>query len=137
MGAFFLVRYNLKEAKQEQKQTGTDNGTTHGAANGNGNGAQAHPDHPANLSPIYTTNPHLEEIGPFQMKPPTHLLGRCHNICILLTFAGFALALLGILTFAWGDNAVSVGVVTSVATAVCFSAAVWVFVRVVNYVVSD
>jgi hypothetical protein len=126
MGAFFLVRYNLKEAKQEQKQTGTAPGGANGP--GNGSGAQAHPDHSANPSPIYTTNPHLEEIGPFQMKPPTHLLGRCHNVCILLTFAGFALALLGILTFAWGENAVSVGVVTSVATAVCFSAAVWVFI---------
>jgi len=111
MGAFFLVRYNLKEAKQEQKEVGGPNSPSS-----------------AHSLPVWTTNPHLEQVGPFQSKPPTHLLSRCHNLCILLTFIGFAFALLGILAFAWAQNPVSVGVVASVSTAVCFSGAVWVFI---------
>ncbi|KAJ7125138.1 hypothetical protein C8R44DRAFT_619677 [Mycena epipterygia] len=108
MGAFFLVRYNLKEAKEEQREQSLVQYLS--------------------LQPVWTTNPHLEQVGPFQKKPPTHLLSRCHNLCILLTFAGFALALLGIVAFAWAQNPISVGVVTSVSTLVCFGGAVWVFI---------
>ncbi|KAJ7502996.1 hypothetical protein B0H11DRAFT_613856 [Mycena galericulata] len=120
MGAFFLVRYNLKEAKQEQSQTD--------ATPGPANGSRARSTPLTRPQAVWTTNPHLEEVGPFQMKPPVHLLARCHNLCILLTFAGFGLALLGILAFAWGQNPLSVGVVTSVSTALCFAGAAWVFI---------
>ncbi|KAJ7686537.1 hypothetical protein B0H17DRAFT_1071896, partial [Mycena rosella] len=115
LGAFFLVRYNLKEAKEEQKQAGPDNGSGSGSGKENGSGSGYDgAQHPLARSAVWTTNPHLEQVGPFQRKPPTHLLGRVHNLCILLTFVGFALALLGILAFAWAGNPISVGVVTSV-----------------------
>ncbi|KAJ7496889.1 hypothetical protein FB451DRAFT_1209137 [Mycena latifolia] len=122
MGAFFLVRYNLKEAKEEQTQV-----TGSPPPGGNDAHLQAHSNPLSRPQPVWTTNPHLEQVGPFQRKPPTHLLSRCHNLCILLTFAGFGLALLGILAFAWAENPISVGVVTSVSTAVCFGGAIWVF----------
>jgi len=129
MGAFFLVRYNLKEAKEEQREVGIAPGI--GAPNGHTQsrvGTQQSLVQYLSLQPVWTTNPHLEQVGPFQKKPPTHLLSRCHNLCILLTFAGFALALLGIVAFAWAQNPISVGVVTSVSTLVCFGGAVWVFI---------
>ncbi|KAJ7647722.1 hypothetical protein FB45DRAFT_894264 [Roridomyces roridus] len=107
LAAFFLVRYNLKEAKKEQQNT----------------------DSTSEYAGPLCRNPYIEQIGPFQSKPPTHLLSRCHNLCILLTFAGFGLALLGILAFAWGQNPVSVGVVTSVTTAFGFAGGVWVFLH--------
>ncbi|KAJ7024023.1 hypothetical protein C8F04DRAFT_969566 [Mycena alexandri] len=119
LAAFFLVRYNLKEAKEEGRQKSSLPAVRH-IAQTTSNLAVSYP-------PVWTMNPHLEQIGPFQRKPPTHLLSRCHNLCILLTFAGFLLALLGILAFAWGQNPVSVGVVTSVSTAVCAGGAIWVF----------
>ncbi|KAJ7502978.1 hypothetical protein B0H11DRAFT_1987241 [Mycena galericulata] len=132
MAAFFLVRYNLKEAKEEELEVSL---TAPGPSNESGTQSvpltrlrseQSLAEY-LRLERVWTTNPHLEQVGPFQTKPPTHLLSRCHNLCILLTFAGFGLALLGILAFAWGQNPVPVGVVTSVSTAVCFAGAVWVF----------
>ncbi|KAJ7018355.1 hypothetical protein C8F04DRAFT_1052908 [Mycena alexandri] len=146
LAAFFLVRYNLKEAKEEGSQAGLAPGADHSHDHDSPPhpGDKNHRSPPSDtslkrpqtsqsliqyspLQPVWTMNPHLEQIGPFQRKPPTHLLSRCHNLCILLTFAGFLLALLGILAFAWGQNPVSVGVVTSVSTAVCAGGAIWVF----------
>ncbi|KAJ7350530.1 hypothetical protein DFH08DRAFT_861696 [Mycena albidolilacea] len=120
MAAFFLVRYKLKEAKEEQKEAG-------GPTSPSSSNRQGTQESELGLQRGWTANPHLEEVGPFQRKPPTHLLARCHNLCILLTFIGFALALLGILAFAWAQNPVSVGVVASVSTAACFGGAAWVF----------
>ncbi|KAJ7782654.1 hypothetical protein B0H16DRAFT_1297704, partial [Mycena metata] len=134
LAAFFLVRYNLKEAKEEGSQAGlAPSPTDHSHDMKPGDKTQRSPPSntslttPSDLAPVWTMNPHLEQVGPFQRKPPTHLLSRCHNLCILLTFAGFLLALLGILAFAWGQNPVSVGVVTSISTAVCAGGAIWVF----------
>ncbi|KAJ7209771.1 hypothetical protein GGX14DRAFT_632054, partial [Mycena pura] len=124
LGAFFLVRYRLKEAKEEERQAIGPSDKTYPLARDRTDESLASR---LRLQPVWTTNPHLEPIGPFERQPPTHLLSRCHNLCILLTFVGFALALLGILSFAWGQNPVSVGVVTSVFTATCLGGAVWVF----------
>jgi len=124
MGAFFLVRYNLKEAKEEQNATNSNDGHSTPLAR---DGTQQSLAQYLKLQPVWTTNPHLEQVGPFQRKPPTHLLSRVHNLCILLTFSGFALALLGIVSFAWAQNPISVGVVASVTTAICFGGSAWVF----------
>ncbi|KAJ7270028.1 hypothetical protein B0H12DRAFT_1094100 [Mycena haematopus] len=119
MGAFFLVRYNLKEAKKEEKQAGVDPSSKNTSSKNSFTSSYQ----------SVSANPYLEQIGPFNRKPPTHLLSRCHNLCILLTFIGFALALLGIVSFAWVQNPISVGIVTSVSTAICFGAAAWVFIH--------
>ncbi|KAF7315119.1 hypothetical protein MIND_00026200 [Mycena indigotica] len=129
LGAFFIVRYRLREAKEEQKEAVYTQDPSPPDANG---GVPAHTDSDFSflrspLQSVWTTNPHVEEVGPFQRKPPTHLLGKVHNLCILLTFVGFALAILGILAIAWGQNPIAVGVVTSASTAACFLGAVWVF----------
>ncbi|KAF7315120.1 hypothetical protein MIND_00026300 [Mycena indigotica] len=125
LGAFFVVRYRLKEAKEEQKDvvhTAGDPGVSPASRTSTDHSFLRSP-----LVPVWTTNPHVEEFGPFERKPRMHLLSKIHNLCILLTFAGFALAILGILAIAWGQNPVSVGVLTSVSTAMCLVGAVWVF----------
>ncbi|KAJ6497651.1 hypothetical protein C8R45DRAFT_134877 [Mycena sanguinolenta] len=135
MGAFFLVRYNLKEAKEEEREVGLAPGITTSPTRSLSplQLPRARTDASITdylrLQPVWTTNPHLEQVGPFHRNPPTHLLGRVHNLCIALTFVGFGLALFGILAYAWVQNPVSVGIVTSLSTLVCFVAAVWVFVH--------
>ncbi|KAJ6631579.1 hypothetical protein B0H10DRAFT_1979433 [Mycena sp. CBHHK59/15] len=131
LAAFFLVRYNLKEAKEEEMEVAL------------APGSKTPPPQPSQLNrpettqsigsvfnklqPVWTTNPHLEQVGPFQRKPPTHLLSRCHNLCILLTFIGFVLALLGIVAFAWNQQTIAVAVVTFASTGICCAGAAWVF----------
>ncbi|KAJ7072671.1 hypothetical protein C8F01DRAFT_1104878 [Mycena amicta] len=125
LGAFFVVRYRLTEAKEEEKEVTYASSSQDPRAL-----SRSSTDLSILRSPptrVWTTNPHLEAVGPFERKPPTHLLAKIHNLCILLTFFGFALALLGILAFAWEQNPLSVGVVASVSTAVCLGATVWVF----------
>ncbi|KAJ6491831.1 hypothetical protein C8R47DRAFT_976277 [Mycena vitilis] len=131
MAAFFLVRYNLKEAKEEQREVNPGAASPSSSLSPRTVRPQTEQRHSI-LTPVWSTNPHLEQVGPFSRKPPTHLLSRCHNLCILLTFVGFFLALLGIVAFAWGQNPVSVGVVTSVSTLACFLGAAWVFMPGAN-----
>ncbi|KAJ7772096.1 hypothetical protein DFH07DRAFT_803697 [Mycena maculata] len=133
MAAFFLVRYNLKEAKEEQRDVGLAPGPDpvskppgrilRPARTGTSERSLTEY---LKLQPVWTTNPHLEQVGPFQMKPPTHLLSRCHNLCVLLTFTGFFFALVGIVAYGWTQNPVPVAVVTSASTFFCFVAAAFV-----------
>ncbi|EIW80370.1 hypothetical protein CONPUDRAFT_82632 [Coniophora puteana RWD-64-598 SS2] len=53
--------------------------------------------------PIFSRNPHLEQVGPFWLggRPSQHLLGRMHSLCVLLATLGFALAIMGILCYGW------------------------------------
>ncbi|KAF9529690.1 hypothetical protein CPB83DRAFT_851982 [Crepidotus variabilis] len=73
---------------------------------------------------IWSRNPHLVQVGPFQTHPPTHLLSRCHNLCIFLSALGFALALMGILAFAWDSMPTSVSASATFFMALCLSAGV-------------
>ncbi|KAF7298039.1 hypothetical protein HMN09_01025200 [Mycena chlorophos] len=122
LGAFFVVRYRLKEAKEEEKETGDP----HAPASRSGTNFSFLRS-PRNDTDVWTANPHVEAVGPFQRKPPTHLLSKIHNLCILLTFVGFFLALIGLLAFSWGQNPLSVGIVASIATAAGFVGSFWVF----------
>lgn len=65
--------------------------------------------------PIFHADPHLETVGPFAMlQPPTHLLSRCHALCIWLSALGFVLAIMGIGCFAWSRQTSGVAIFTSV-----------------------
>jgi len=119
LAAFFLVRYNLKEAKEEELEV---------------EGVQSPSEHSSRsnsfrlpLKHIWTTSPHLEQVGPFQRKPPTHLLSRCHSLCIFLSILGFAMALMGILCFGWAQQPTPVSVVATACMAFCFLSSVLVF----------
>ncbi|KAL4259782.1 Transmembrane protein [Pleurotus pulmonarius] len=65
--------------------------------------------------PILSTNPELVQVGPFRRNAPIHILGRFHSLCIQLSFLGFALALMGIICFAWAKHPLSVSVFVTVA----------------------
>jgi len=165
MAAFFLVRYKLKIAKNEEQQTDghvhekemvdsprslTPNDMERAKqdvpGNLNGTHQPIHNDHETDpipglirvdvnpvigsaRRPIYSVNPHLVQVGPFQGKPPTHLLGRCHAFCIILTALGFVLALMGILCFAWDRLPLSVSVSSSFFMALCVITGVFILLR--------
>jgi hypothetical protein len=76
--------------------------------------------------PIWSSNPHLVQVGPFQNYPPTHLLHRCHALCVILTTVGFVLALMGILCFAWDRLPLSVSVSASCFMAMCLLSGVFI-----------
>lgn len=128
LAAFFLIRYNLKEAKNEELEV-EGNLTPSGSSSRDLN--KAYPLHQigrsASLRRIWTTNPHLEQVGPFRRKPPTHLLSRCHSLCIALSALGFAMALMGILCFGWARQPTAVSVVATACMGICFLSGALVF----------
>lgn len=139
IGAFFLVRYELDEAKKEErnvkKHTVTEAPVSHSPDSERGipfrKRTQEAPiktdpvPGPVKINtvssepPIWSSNPHLVQVGPFRGQPPTHLLGRCHTLCIFLAFLGFVLALMGIVCFAWDRYPTSVSAFTTVCMGFC------------------
>jgi len=63
--------------------------------------------------PIISTNPHVEQVGPFMWNVPSHLLSRTHALCVCLAAAGFILAITGILCYAWASHPTVVSVFAS------------------------
>ena len=84
---------------------------------------------PLGPKPIYSSNPHLVQVGLFEGHPPTHLLGRCHALCVVLTVAGFALVLMGILCFAWDRLPLSVSISSSVFMVLCLLAGLFIWMQ--------
>ncbi|KAG6381965.1 hypothetical protein JVT61DRAFT_593 [Boletus reticuloceps] len=70
--------------------------------------------------PIISANPHLEQVGLFRSNVSSHLLSRTHALCVFLAAAGFILAIIGILCYAWATQPTEVSIFASV----CFGAAV-------------
>ena len=68
---------------------------------------------------IWSTNPHLVQVGPFQRQPPILLLARSHSLCVFLAFVGFVLALMGTISFAWDRLPLSVSVFATSSMAFC------------------
>lgn len=68
---------------------------------------------------IWSSNPHLVQVGPFQGKPPANILGRCHSLSIFLATVGFVLAVAGIGCFAWAKQTHSVSIFTVIWIAIC------------------
>ena len=107
------MRYRLQEAtKQEIK---IEQGYTPEASS------------PELKTGIFTTNPHLEEIGPFRGGPPTRLLEHLHTLCMWLALVGFALALAGALCYAWARLSRSASIFATVCMAVSWLAALVAF----------
>jgi len=57
--------------------------------------------------------------------PPTDLLSRCYFTCLSLTAAGFVLALLGIMSYAWSALQLAVGIFTTACLGVALGAGLW------------
>ncbi|RDX44881.1 hypothetical protein OH76DRAFT_1358827 [Lentinus brumalis] len=126
LAAFFLIRYKLTVAKREERKV--ESGLAGSATNphpgaGSGTTADANASRTttaSSIQPIWSSNPHLEQVGPFRRgQPPTHLLDHLHSVCMWLSIVGFVLALAGVLCFAWSRLALSGGVFASACMAVC------------------
>ncbi|KAI0743740.1 hypothetical protein C8Q80DRAFT_1272388 [Daedaleopsis nitida] len=128
LAAFFLIRYKLTAAKREERKV--ESGLADSAANAHSADNDPHGSADNNASrrttassasqPIWSSNPHLEQVGPFRRGlPPTHLLDHCHSLCMWLSVVGFVLALAGVLGFSWSKLSLSGGVFASICIAVC------------------
>ena len=128
LAAFFLIRYRLTAAVREERKV--ESGLAGGSANpplggsgtgsGTGEGNTTRTTTTSSSQPIWSSNPHLEQVGPFRRgQPPTHLLDHLHSVCMWLSVVGFVLALIGVLCFAWSRLALSGGVFASVCMAIC------------------
>ncbi len=78
---------------------------------------------------VWSSNPHIIQVGPFQNHPPTHLLHRCHTLCVILTTTGFVMALMGILCYAWDKLPLSVSISASVCMGMCVLSGIFVIVK--------
>jgi len=63
--------------------------------------------------PIFSSNPHIEQVGPFMWNVPSHLLSRTHALCVFLAAVGFILAIVGILCYAWASQPRAVSIFAS------------------------
>ena len=108
LATFFLIRCKLSAAKRESHKieatmpNGQDRVGT------------------VSSSSVWSSNPHLEQVGPFRRgQPPTHLLDHCHSLCMGLSAVGFVLAITGVMCFAWSRLPPSSGIFASVCCAAC------------------
>ena len=75
-----------------------------------------------NELPIFSSDPHLEQVGPFRKhEPPIVLLDHCHLLCMMLSGLGFILAMLGIMCFVWARLPLTSRIVTSVFAGFCIA----------------
>lgn len=77
---------------------------------------------------IWSTNPRLEQVGPFQGPAPTELLARCHSLCVFLSFLGFLLALMGSISYTWDKLPRSIAISASTAMVFCMVAVILIIV---------
>ena len=77
---------------------------------------------------IWSTNPHLVQVGPFQGQPPTVLLSRCHSLCVYIAFFGFLLALIGALSFTWDRLPLGICISTTVLMGICMVSGVLILI---------
>ncbi|KAF9031238.1 hypothetical protein BDZ89DRAFT_1064097 [Hymenopellis radicata] len=131
LSAFFLIRFKLSEAnKEELKAEGIEPAPSVHTKPGSVilNMAAHHitgsPTDPrpgpimmaassSSSRGIWSANPHIVQVGPFQGTPPVHLLSRLHSLCIALATLGFALLMGGIICFTWAMQPRSVSIFTS------------------------
>ncbi|KAF8704434.1 hypothetical protein AX14_014019 [Amanita brunnescens Koide BX004] len=126
LAAFFLVNYRVHEAKKDEVQA---EGHTFVETPLDIFEAVADPTlqqqrvfkshhhmatHDKVDSPIWSTNPHLVQVGPFLGQPPTNILGRCHSLSVFLATVGFVLGVAGIGCFAWSRQSLSASIFTTI-----------------------
>jgi len=147
LGAFFLVRYKLAVAQKEEKEAEIEriNSPISISSTENARGSATSPDaddlrkNPVSGRArvnslfsgdqiIWTTHPHLVQVGPFQRQAPTELLARCHALCLFLSFLGFVLTLIGLISFAWDQLPLSVSAFASASMGFCWVAVILIII---------
>ncbi|KAG2069661.1 hypothetical protein BDR04DRAFT_678906 [Suillus decipiens] len=71
--------------------------------------------------PIFARDPHLEQVGFWNVTISSHLLSRVHALCIFFAGIGFVLAIMGVIMYAWALQPKEVSIFVSV----CFGVAVF------------
>lgn len=146
LGAFFLIRYKLEVAERDEEEIeqeivdsptsissdpikrGFSTSRASGSRTNNARGlVRVQTDSPEDPV-IWSTNPRLVQVGPFRSKAPTELLSRCHSLCVFLTFLGFLLAIMGLMSFSWDRLPLSIGIGASVAMGFCLTAGALILV---------
>ena len=124
MAAFFLVRFRLHEASRQE--VNAEQHTDHKPGKiDQASGSASEKTSQLGDAPIWSSNPRLEQVGPFRRgNPPTHLLEICHTLCMIFSVLGFILAMVGVLCYAWAMLPVSSQVLCTVSIGVCLSASV-------------
>jgi len=140
LAAFFLIRYKLKEAKREElmfeehhvESPDVEKESTSSRKMASLEQSSSNPVPTKRITgsepPIWSSDPHLEQVGPFRRKPPHHLLGRCHSLCVFLASVGFLLALMGVILYVWARQPLGVGIFASVCMASCVMGGVGILV---------
>ncbi|KII95640.1 hypothetical protein PLICRDRAFT_170264 [Plicaturopsis crispa FD-325 SS-3] len=140
LASFYLIRYKLHVAKKEEIKAENPDKIVSPMTNSpqdiekEGEQKQAgwmsstskneRPYSPASEPPIWSSNPHLVQVGPFQRDPPTDLLSRCHSLCVFVSAIGFVLMMTAILTFAWARLPSEVSGFASASLGLCLVAGV-------------
>jgi len=131
LGAFFLIRYKLEVAEQDEAEAEQEMVDSPTSISSDPEKSGVRTNHPRGRvrvqsdsaeNPIWSTNPRLVQVGPFQRKPPTQLLFRCHSLCVFLTFVGFLFAIMGLISFAWDQLPLSIGIAASISMGFCLTA---------------
>ncbi|KAL1942623.1 hypothetical protein VTO73DRAFT_4863 [Trametes versicolor] len=121
LAAFFLIRYKLTAAKREEHKV--ESGLANAATP-----VESRESTQPTFPPIFSSDPHLEQVGPFRRgQPPTHLLDHCHSLSMWLAAVGFVLALAGVLCFTWARFALSSSVFATVCVVVCLVSGIAAF----------
>ncbi|KAK2463113.1 hypothetical protein APHAL10511_004768 [Amanita phalloides] len=99
LAAFFLINYRVHEARREEVEA-EGGKVDESAPNIFEPAVDPVIHHPTtfktNFKPgrvgrgptVWSTNPHLVQVGPFHGQPPTNVLGRCHSLSVLLATIG-------------------------------------------------
>ncbi|KAF8806552.1 hypothetical protein BYT27DRAFT_7191106 [Phlegmacium glaucopus] len=137
LGAFFLIRYKLEVAEKEENEAEMEmiNSPTSISSIEKGRDPATSPYaddlQRTNSGPdqiIWSTDPHLVQLGPFQRQPPTELLARCHSLCVLLASLGFVLALIGALSLAWDRLPLTVSIFATASMGFCLIAVILILI---------
>ncbi|THG97544.1 hypothetical protein EW026_g4475 [Hermanssonia centrifuga] len=111
IAAFFLVRFRLHEATHDEIKAER--------------GESPKPSEYAGLQVIFTTDPHLEQVGPLSRgAPPIHLLKNCHTLCMLASMVGFALAMFGTMCYIWDQLPLSASIFSTACVGLCCVASI-------------
>jgi len=118
LAAFFLISYTINEARHELKFEFELERADSSSSNGH-----HHHHHHVRERSVMKNDTRIVQICRFDNSlPPTQLLERCTNLCMLLTAAGFVMEIMAILCFAWDKTGVGVSSAATGLTLFCLVA---------------
>lgn len=126
IAAFFLVRFRVQEATHDEIKAELGRSPSLSPTSQTANGDAVEGKAAKGLDdvdpPIFSTDPHLEQVGPWDKgAPPMLLLDHCHALCMFLSMIGFTLAMVGIMCYIWAWLPLSSSVVSTAFVGFCIA----------------